>query len=120
MRLPYLDIRLVLRRAIAGERRLVIAKFDHDISRTALAFDAVELAATHDITSAEFLEDREIGRCIRIVAFLIVAVDAPDPIPFCHFGSPFRYQTACVISATMASAAALASTASSTGRPTTR
>src|SRR5664279_1395889 len=85
MRLPYLDIRLVLRRAIAGQRRLVIGKFDHDISRSTFAFDSVELAATHDIASTELLEDGRIGGCVRFVAFLIVDVDATDPIPSCHF-----------------------------------
>src|SRR6266436_2844774 len=55
VRLPDLDIRLIFRRAIAGQRGVVIAKFDHHVARAAFAFHTGEPAATHDILPTEFV-----------------------------------------------------------------
>src|SRR5580700_11041772 len=84
MRLPHLDVLLVLRRMVAGQRRVVVAKFDHDVTRAALAFHTGEPAATHDIPPTEFLEDGGVGRRIGLIAVLVMNVDAPNPISFCH------------------------------------
>src|SRR5436190_20309340 len=120
MRLPHLDVGLVFRRVVAGHRGLVVGKLDHDIARATLSFNAVELAAAHDETAAEFLEDRGIGRHVRLVAFIVVNVDASDPEAFCHLVFLLLQTSDCLISVWMASAAALGSAASTIGRPTTR
>src|SRR5262249_51191959 len=78
VRLPHSDIGLVFGRAIAGHRGLVIGKFDHDVARAAAAFDALEFSTTHNKAAAEFAEDRRIGGGVRLVAFLVVDVDATD------------------------------------------
>src|SRR6266851_1238067 len=88
MRLPDLDVFLVFRRAIAGQRRLVVGEFDHDVTRAAFAFDGGEFAGTHHEAPAEFLEDGRVGRRVSLVAFVIVNVDARNPESFCHFRSP--------------------------------
>src|SRR5258708_21744086 len=142
MRLPYLDIFLVFRGAIAGQCRLVVGEFDHDVARAAFAFDGGEFAGTHHEAPTEFLEDGRVGQSIGLVAFVIVNVDARNPVSFCHFRSPCCFKafssevgtgsreenasnigfqpSACAISAWMASAASLCSAASVIGRPTTR
>src|SRR6185312_12926240 len=99
----------------------VVRKFDHDVARPALAFRALELAAADHISPTEFLEDRGIVGRILLVALVIVHVDACDPVGFCHSRFPsLQAASGGVISARMASATALGSAASTTGRPTTR
>src|ERR1700754_2627228 len=83
MRLPDLDIGLVFRRIVAGERGCIVWKFDHDVTRSALPFDSSELTAAHDIARAEFLEDRRVCSRVGLVAFIIMNVDATDPVAFC-------------------------------------
>jgi len=39
MWLPHLDVGLIFRGIVTGERGLIIAEFNHDVSRPALAFD---------------------------------------------------------------------------------
>src|SRR6516162_7824318 len=94
MRLPDLDVLLVFRRAITGECRVIVGKFDHDVARTALAFHAREPAAAHDVAPTETLEDCGIRGGVGFVAFLIVNVDATDPVTFCHVLSPSFTQRA--------------------------
>src|SRR5436309_9009260 len=120
MRLPNFDVGLVFRRVVAGHRGLVVGKLDHDIARATLPLDASEFAAAHDETAAEFLEDRGIGRHVRLVAIIVVNVDATDPVAFCHLVFLLAQTSAWLISAWIASAAALGSAASTIGRPTTR
>src|SRR5579871_4689565 len=89
VRLAHLDVGLVFRRVVAGERGRIVGKFDDDVARAAVAFDAGEGAAPNHITRAEFLEDRRIGERVRLVAFFVVNVDASDPVSFCrHACSP--------------------------------
>src|ERR1700759_34929 len=121
MRLPHLDVGLVFRRVVAGERRRIVRKFDHDIAGAAVALGALELAATHHEAAAELLEDGGVGQCIGLVTVVVMYVDASDPVSFCHSRFPFLHATSFgVISAWIASAAALGSAASTIGRPTTR
>src|SRR5262249_50754001 len=54
-------------------------------------FRSVEFATADQIASAEFFEDRRIGRCVRLEAFLVCYVDAPDPITLGHSKSPFVF-----------------------------
>ena len=59
------------------------------IAVPALAFGAGEFAATHDEPAAEFLEDGRVRQRIGLVAFVIVNVDACNPVSLCHSLSPF-------------------------------
>ena len=79
VRLAHFDVGLVFGRTIAGDRGLIIGKFDRHVARTAPAFDAFELAGAHDKAAAIFAKDGGIGSGVRLVAFLIVHIDAPDP-----------------------------------------
>src|SRR4029453_3086722 len=72
VRLPNLDVGLVFRRVVAGECGRIVGKFDHDVARTALSLDAVELAAANDIAPAEFLEDRGVRRRVGLVALVVM------------------------------------------------
>src|ERR1700761_1245764 len=93
MRRPAFDIFLVFRRVITGERGGVVREFDHDVARAALAFDALELAAADDEAPAEFLEDRGIGQRIVLVAFIVVNVDARDPVALRHIRYSLSYSS---------------------------
>src|SRR6201992_3973619 len=88
MRLPHLDVGLVFRRVVAGQRRLIVREFDYHIAGAAFALDAGELAATHHVARAELLEDRHVGQRVGLVAFVVVNVDATDPVTFCHLYAP--------------------------------
>src|SRR5215472_14706543 len=121
MRLPHLDVGLVFRRVVAGERGCIVRKFNDDVALAALTFGAFELAGTHDKACAELLEDRGVRQRIRLVTFVVVNVDARDPVSLRHSRFPSLYATSFgAISAWMASAAALGSAAPVMGRPTTR
>src|SRR6516164_1344842 len=89
MRQAHLDVFLIFRRAIAGERGSIVWKLDDDVAGTGVAFRSVEFAATHQIASAEFFEDRGIGRPVRLEALLVFHIDAPNPITLRHRQSPF-------------------------------
>src|SRR5690348_2122939 len=119
MRLPHLDVGLVFRRIVAGERGGVVGKLDHHVARARRALRTLEFARAHDIARAELLEDGRIGLRIGLVALVIAHVDAADPVALGHSVPPY-FLAACSISATIASAAAFGSWASTTGRPTTR
>src|SRR6185312_8593678 len=88
MRLPYLDIRLVFRRIVAGERGGVVGKLDHHVARARRAFRVLELARAHDEAAAEFLEDGVVGERVGLVALVAVHVDAPDPVSLGHSIAP--------------------------------
>src|SRR5215813_12212972 len=105
MRLPNLDVGLILRRIVAGERRVIVLELDDNVARAALSLDAGKFATAHDIASAEFVEDRRVRRRIGLVALVVVNVDAPDPVAFCHLCFSFSVQTSdCLISSWIASA----------------
>src|SRR4051812_9275727 len=84
MRLPALDVFLVFRRVVAGQRGLIVGEFDHYVARAALALQTFELAAAYHEAPAEFLEDGGVMRRIGLVAFVIVHVDARDPVSLRH------------------------------------
>src|SRR5580698_7214419 len=116
MRQPYLDVLLIFRRAVAGERGGVVREFDHYIARARGALRALVFAGANYKAAAEFLEDRAIGRGIGLVALVVFHIDPANPVAFCHLAS-LRYFFSCSISATIASAAAFGSPASRIGRP---
>src|SRR6185437_8073289 len=101
------------------KRGRIVGKLDNDVARARVAFDAFELASTHDVTCPEFFEYRLVAHRVGLIAILALHIDPPDPITLGHTCTPYDL-AACSISATIASAAALGSRASRTGRPTTR
>src|SRR4029079_3741696 len=58
MRLTNLQVRLIFRRIVAGQRRRIVGKLDDDMARVALALRALVFARADDELAAEFLEDR--------------------------------------------------------------
>src|SRR3954468_7513185 len=60
VRLAHLNVGLVFRRVVAGDRGLVVGEFDHDVAGAAGAFDGGELAGANDEAATPFLEDRTI------------------------------------------------------------
>ena len=60
-------------------------------ARAAIAFRSVEFAAAYQIASAEFFENRGIGRCVRLEALLVFHIDVPNPITLGHRQSPFVF-----------------------------
>src|ERR1700733_4293603 len=82
--LPHLDVGLIFRRAIAGQRRGIVGEFDDNIARPGGALRSFELAAADHEAAAEFLEDAGIGCGVRLVAFVVVHIDAPDPVALRH------------------------------------
>ena len=76
-----LDAFLIFRRAIAGERGGIVGKLDDDVAGAAIAFRSFELAATYQIASAKFFEDRGIGRCVRLEARLVFTSTRPIQYP---------------------------------------
>src|SRR5579862_698196 len=87
MRQPPLDVLLIFRRAVAGERGGIVGKFDDHVARTRGAFGRLELSGTDDELSAEFLEDRGVGRGVGLVAFFVFHIDTADPVTLGHFHS---------------------------------
>ncbi len=127
MRLPYLDVGLVFRRVVAGQRGGVVGEIRSPHCATGRrAFAAFELTGADHEPGAEFPEDRRIGQRIGFVALVVVHIDparsnSPSPSRNSFTAFSFRsYFLACAISATISSAAAFGSPASTIGRPTTK
>src|SRR6476659_8123999 len=74
------DCGLVVRRAIAVERRAIARKFEHDGPRTHLALRHLAAAAAHQKASAESPEWHHVGGHVRLVALGIGDVDMRDPV----------------------------------------
>src|SRR3984885_6649359 len=107
---------------VAGQRGFIILELQHHIARPRRTFHGFVLAAAHQIPGAVFRKDHSVLGDVFLVAIHVVNIDARDPVALCHLHSPVSsvQASACTISATMASAAALGSAASMTGLPTTR
>src|SRR3569833_1463164 len=88
VRLPELDVYLVIRRVVAGERGRVVGEFDDHDARAGCAFRVLELACALHEARAELLEDAGIGGRIGLVALVAVHVDAAAPVALCHVSSP--------------------------------
>jgi hypothetical protein len=84
VRQPDFDVFLIFRRAIAGERGSIVGKLDGDVAGTGVTFCSVELAAV-------FFEYRGIGRCVRLVAFLVFHIEARNPITVGYRQPPFVF-----------------------------
>src|SRR5208282_1092615 len=88
-RLPHLDVRLIFRRAIAGQRGGIIGEFDHYVARARRTFRGFVFAGAHHEPSAVFAKNGGIGSRIGFVTCFIVPFDAPDPVTFRYLSSPF-------------------------------
>jgi hypothetical protein len=84
VRLPHLDVLLILGRPITGERTRIVGKLDNHMARSAFPFYALELPRAHDEAPTVFAEDRRIGGRLRLVSLLVMHVDASDPISLGH------------------------------------
>src|SRR2546427_8085990 len=110
----------IFRRIVAGQRGFIILEFQHHVARARGAFSGHVLAAAHQEPGAVFRKYRAVLRDVFLVAVHVVNIDTRDPVAFAIGYFPLFQASACTISAWMASATALASAASITGRPTTR
>src|SRR6478609_95020 len=82
------DCGLVVRRAIAVERRAIARKFEHDGPRTHLALRHLAAAAAHQTASAESPEWHHVGGHVGLVAFRIAHIDVRNPIALRHLDLP--------------------------------
>src|SRR3954469_12988529 len=88
VRLAHLDVGLVFRRVVTGDRGLVVREFNHDVAGAAGAFDGGELPPADGEAAPPFLEDRTVGDGVGLVALVIAHIDASDPVTLCHCSSP--------------------------------
>src|SRR5450755_2250941 len=112
----------VLGRAVAGERGFVVLELDGHEARTDFALHRLAAAGAHDVAAAELAQHVLDARDIGLVGVGVGHIDQRQPVSLSH-DLAFRslaVQCAAAISATMASAAALGSPASTMGLPTTR
>src|SRR5579863_1088124 len=110
----------IFRGVVAGDRGLIVLEFDHHIARGRGAFLGHMPAGPHQKPGAVFGKYRAVLRDVLLVAVRVVHIDARDPVALCHLVSLPYQPSAWAISAWMACAAAFGSSASITGRPTTR
>src|SRR6185437_12682315 len=111
--------RLIFRRMITGDRCLIVLELDHDVARARLPLWRFMVSAAHEKLGSVLVKHRTVvGDVVALVAVEIVHVDPGNPVTFGHSTSPCCQAFACMISATMAFAAAFGSDASMTGRPT--
>src|SRR5215472_18605352 len=66
---------LILRRAVAIERRPIARKFEHDGAPTRLALHHLALAAAHQEAPAIFTEGRHVGDHVSLVTFGLGDID---------------------------------------------
>ena len=84
---PRLDVFLIFRRAIPGERSGIVGKLDDDVAGAAIAFRSFELAVPDSVP--KFFEDRGIGRCVRLEARLVFTSTRPIEYPLATSSLPF-------------------------------
>jgi hypothetical protein len=71
VRQAHLDVFLIFRRAIAGDRSSIVGKLDDDVAGAGVTFRNVDLAAAYQKAASVFFKYRGIGRCVRLVGFLV-------------------------------------------------
>src|SRR3569832_956327 len=82
--LPDLRIGLIFRGIVAGLGGRKVGEFDDNVAAARRTFDGGEGPAADEKTTAVLRKDGAVRRRIRLVAFLVVHIDARDPIGLGH------------------------------------